>query len=383
MPVEHDLIQHLHNLQLSLRRDKMPLGLFLGAGCPSAIIINEKRPLIPDIAGLTQLCVESAKHDKGCKGAMGNLLAKLDADGFTTPNIERILTEIRGLLQVVGKAEFCGLGADDLKRLESCLCDHIVDVTSQALPHNETPYHKLAAWIGAIPRSEPVEIFTSNYDLLMEQALEETQVPFFDGFLGSCDAFFDPHAIDNDSLPPRWARLWKLHGSINWYMHEDGTVFRTSRTTDHDCRLIHPSHLKYEESRTMPYFAMIDRLRRFLTQPFSLLAICGYSFRDEHLNAAIVDALERNPTGVAFGILLGKLDTYENAVGLAQRTSNLVLLADDAGVVGRTGGSWVRDQPDDSELWEYTVRWVEHTPTLKLGDFDAFGTFLSEVVAGA
>lgn len=36
-------------------------------------------------------------------------------------------------------------------------------------------------WISGTGREHPVEIFTTNYDLLFEQALERTHVPFFDG----------------------------------------------------------------------------------------------------------------------------------------------------------------------------------------------------------
>ena len=380
MPAEHDLIQHLHNLQQALRSGKTPLGLFLGAGCPSAVRADGDRPLIPPIQGLTQSCINNAQEDPESRDSMAKLLAKLSDDGAADPNIERILTEIRALLRVVGTGAFSGLRAPDLERLEHHICDHIVQVASPQLPCGDTPYHTVARWVGAIQRSEPVEIFTPNYDLLVEQALEHTRVPYFDGFVGSRHAFFDPHAVENDQLPSRWARLWKLHGSINWYMREDGTVFRTGETTAYDCRLIHPSHLKYEESRTMPYFVMIDRLRRFLTRSASLLAICGYSFRDEHLNAAIADGLQSNPNAVAFGLLHGKMESRASAVALASAVPNLVLLAQDQGIIRTTPGAWLESRPDDSDQWEPVVTWEEHQPSLNLGDFAVLGAFLADVV---
>ena len=54
-------------------------------------------------------------------------------------------------------------------------------------------------------------------------------------------------------------------------------------------RVIHPSYMKYQESRRMPYLAMVDRLRAFLKQPTSTLILCGYSFRDEHVNEVYRD----------------------------------------------------------------------------------------------
>ena len=143
------------------------------------------------------------------------------------------------------------------------------------------------------PVSAPVEVFTTNYDLLTEQALERFRIPYFDGFSGSKEAFLDTHSIDHDELPPRWARLWKVHGSINWAVNGAKQVCRVSACTG-KC-IIQPSHLKYDESRKMPYLAMVDRLRAFVRKPSSVLVVCGYSFRDEHLNACLLEGLTGSP----------------------------------------------------------------------------------------
>jgi hypothetical protein len=53
----HNPIRQAEYLRQSLATDKMRIGLFLGAGCPVSIKIEEngaKVPLIPDISGLTQ-----------------------------------------------------------------------------------------------------------------------------------------------------------------------------------------------------------------------------------------------------------------------------------------------------------------------------------------
>ncbi len=71
-----------------------------------------------------------------------------------------------------------------------------------------------------------MEIFTTNYDLLFEQALERTRVPFFDGFSGASEPFFDPSSVASNDLPARWTRLWKLHGSLGWAANARGEVVR-------------------------------------------------------------------------------------------------------------------------------------------------------------
>jgi len=391
MVEQHDLIQHLGSLQKRLQEDKVPIGLFLGAGCPGAIRDGCGEPLVPDVQGLTSRCVDAAKGTDDCNKPVAKLLAKLKSDGEDSPNIERMLSEIRGILQVVGTGSFRGLTRAELEILERRICDEIVDVVSRSLPDKGTPYHRAASWIGDTDRAEAVEIFTPNYDLLMEQALEEARVPFFDGFAGSRRAFFDPYAIENEPLPSRWVRLWKLHGSVNWYADEGGAIIRTAeQPAGYRCRLIHPSHLKYEESRTMPFFVMIDRLRRFLSRPSAALVMCGYSFRDDHLNAAIADGLEANLGAVAFAIMYGRMAEYPIAEVVAKRRSNLVVLARDGGVIGGTEGAWLRRPPDDSPLWGGAVEWItketkngtQEWPELRLGDFAQFGEFLSNL-AGA
>jgi hypothetical protein len=195
-------------------------------------------------------------------------------------------------------------------------------------------------------RDDPVEVFTTNYDLLSEQA-PEAGVPYFDGFAGAHEPFFDVRAIEDDVLPPRWARLWKLHGSINWCLSERRSVVRKPTPEGIARRLIHPSHLKYDESRRMLYLALHDRLRSALRRPHFVMVTCGYSFRDDHLNEVLREGLERNASAVVFGLLHGDIAKYPAAAGVAERAANLLLLAGDGAVVGSTPGAWgTVDDPD-------------------------------------
>ncbi|MBE0427852.1 MAG: SIR2 family protein [Nitrospirae bacterium] len=236
----------------------------------------------------------------------------------------------------------------------------------------------------------PIEIFTTNYDLLMEQAFEDLRVPYFDGFAGVRKPFFDLRAMEEDQLPPRWAKLWKLHGSTNWYQDASKSVFRGS-TKEHDSkRVIHPSHLKYDESRRMPYLAMIDRLRAFLKQPSAALIICGYSFRDDHINEVIVQGLQGNQTGTALALLFDNLEAYPKAIKLALERSNLSLLARDEAVIGSHRAKWKETDsdsiPSTGQQW---IRWIlidteneksKRRAELSIGDYALFGSFLLELV---
>ena len=204
-------------------------------------------------------------------------------DGQENPTIEHMLTRVRTMETVAGNDKVRGFSAPDLRRLEQSICQTISSVVNKPLPESTTPYHSLVRWIGQ--RTNRSVIFTTNYDLLVEQALEALHVPFFDGFIGSYRPFFDQHAIEQDDLPVQWALVCKLHGSINWRFIRKRNVIVRSLAETGDELLIHPSHLKYTESRRMPYFVMFDLLKAFIgngKRPAALFTI-GYSlFRRSH-----------------------------------------------------------------------------------------------------
>lgn len=86
---------------------------------------------------------------------------------------------------------------------------------------DKLPQHALARWVRRADRRFPVEIFTTNYDTLLERALEDERVPVFDGFTGGRMPFFLSATPTAGDEPGRgWTRLWKIHGSVTWRWHE-------------------------------------------------------------------------------------------------------------------------------------------------------------------
>jgi len=386
----HDPIRQANYIQQSLSQDKKPIGIFLSAGCPMAIKVEAHGNdiLIPGIEGLTKIVYDKLTSSEK-KDDLEKVLEHFKTDGRNEPNIEDILSHIRSLRKVAGKEGVRGLTATELDQLDNDICNTIVDLVNKELPGNDTPYHKVATWIGAIQRAQPIEIFTTNYDLLMEQALEEYRVPYFDGFVGSYRTFFDTYAIEEDVLPSRWARLWKLHGSINWYQN-GGVVSRSRVKVDTEqCHVIHPSHLKYDESRRMPYLAMIDRLRAFLKKPSSVLITCGYSFRDVHINANFLEGLQGNSNAILFALVYGGLDQYPNAIKLANNIANFNLLAEDEAIIGTKRASWIEKDNSHLSSQQIAVDWVDKPESVddpnkqarfKLGDFVRFGDLLEDLI---
>ena len=389
----HNPVSVVDALRAILVVDKLPVGFLLGAGCPASIKASDQddAPLIPAAAGLTRAVVGSASTSPVAE-PLRRLQEMLVADGQEDPTIEHMLTRVRAMETVVGEDKVRGFSRTDLRRLEQSICRTISNVVDKRLPESATPYHSLARWIGQ--RTNRSFVFTTNYDLLVEQAFEARQVPFFDGFIGSYQPFFDQRTLEQKDLPAHWALVCKLHGSINWrFVHKK--VVR-SMGGEGDELLIHPSHLKYTESRRMPYFVMFDMLKAFIgnaRKPVALFMI-GYSFSDDHVNDAIADSLQANPSAVCYALQYDKLSAYPQIAGLVQRCSNLHVLALDEAVTNGRHAPWgtcSHEQVDDldgafrsrcsnedrsapaSENGDAGEVAVES----RLGDFKVFGRFLA------
>jgi hypothetical protein len=376
-------------LQQALAPDKMRIAFLLGAGCPYSIQISNgavSKPLIPDILGLTKMVGEElSKSEK--KDSYSMLLQRFKGGTPANPTIEDILSHIRALHDVVRDGNIDGLDKNALAALDAEICKITTEVVGVDLPGSGTPYHQLATWIGGIHRAHPIEVFTPNYDLLVEQALESHKIPFFDGFVGSKQAFFDLTSMESESLPSRWARVWKVHGSVNWWRTLNDEVVRRENHSEGARQMIYPSHLKYDQSRRMPYLAMLDRLREFLARGQAVLVTCGYSFADQHLNEVILHGLRSNPTAICFGLLFGKRSSYADALHKARKHPNLSLLAADGAVLGTVERDWRPDEQTGHALHEISVMKKEFAENydpasnnceFTLGDFKSFGNFLAQ-----
>ena len=387
----HDPLQFLNQLRQTLAAPKLSVGLFLGAGCPCAIKVGADKndPLIPDVLGLTKKVCDEIQNSNEHRASFEMLLTVLDEDGEGEPNIEIILGRIRALSDVAGKDKARGLSLAELSKLDKKICSTITAIVDCKAPIERTPYRSLARFIQN--RSRPAtELFTTNYDLLLEQALEAQRVPYFDGFVGGVRPFFDQTAIDDDRIPERWCQLWKIHGSINWRSNKKRIV-RSMNAEDGDEQLIHPSHRKYDESRRMPYLVMMDRLRTFIRnqrpsqnerEPAALI-IVGYSFSDQHINETIVEGLRANPSAVCYALQFDELGKYPKANELALETPNLAIVARDLAVIRRQTGPWLaRAAIEPSSIlmaFSFQKEPDGDTPrpcNFHLGDFARFAAFL-------
>ena len=411
----HDPRKLLESLRNHLTQPETNVAFLLGAGTSCAVRIAvapepgaeeetppKTRSLIPNVAELTAICVKEIKKldppDEPTRfGSAYDAIEKELDTGKRPVNIEDILSCVRRKIHAIGAGDtLSGLNPDDLAAVEKTIQ---ATIAAQVNPDRSSfppqlPHENFVRWIARMPRVHPVEIFTTNYDVLVETALEAERVPAFDGFVGCNRPFFSHDSLTRPENAPgsAWTRLWKIHGSINWRLDTVGGRSRVIRTEPHnEGEMILPSHHKYDESRKQPYSALLDRLTRVLDRDDAILFVCGYSFSDDHINAIIFDALEakRRPHVVALQFADPEVDS-----ALAERAGrylNLMVLGPRVAHLGGRRGEWKLEE----------VRGISHLApaftldepeegkepsgagTLRLGDFASFAEFLGALTGPA
>lgn len=284
--------------------------------------------------------------------------------------LEKGLSRLRRIRTLIdGTDVFEGMNSDLAQALEKDIVDGISRELTAPVTNLDASVD-FATWVIGEYYAKPVEIFTLNYDLVFEMGLESVGAGYFDGFVGSIHARFRPDLIEpvgaNELLPTSFARLWKLHGSINWLVTESGEVVRTGAPVlGSGLAAVLPSDQKYEESRRVPFVVLQDRLRNSLAEPESITVVCGYSFGDDHINELLLDAARRHPRSEIVVLCNSKIPAQLAGLSLP----NVTVLASREGIIGGVRGSWAEPSSSlDSELFDEGA--------LRIGSFSVLSTFL-------
>lgn len=156
-------------------------------------------------------------------------------------------------------------------------------------------------------------LFTTNYDMAFDYALDNLGVHYINGFSGIHNRCFRPEVYDYDIYYPgqsvsgkvhraeKVLRYYKMHGSLSWVATESSPLnvygikevalngtFEPS--TDKQI-MIYPCVSKKTFTLDLPYSELFRQFAQAITQPQSVLFCIGYSFFDEHINDIIYQAL--------------------------------------------------------------------------------------------
>lgn len=156
-----------------------------------------------------------------------------------------------------------------------------------------------------IKNYSPVNVYTTNYDLFNEIAMESLSIQYTNGFRGSVNRVFDPaifqlRLVDDEnrykekwSVIRKYVKLYKIHGSIDWRYDDKTRNVVQSSIIDEALEdvLIYPTINKHLETQQTPYSELFRALTINLQKPDSTLIIIGYGFPDQHINHLISQSL--------------------------------------------------------------------------------------------
>ena len=150
-------------------------------------------------------------------------------------------------------------------------------------------------------------VFTTNYDLFNETAMDRSVIPFTNGFSGVIERRFNPAtyryslADQMDIVNRKWTAvenfiyLCKLHGSVNWIEDSHSLYpireFQNVPDLMSDRVMIYPTPMKQSTSLGSPYADLFREFQSRIVRDQSVLFVIGYSFNDTHVNSIIFQAL--------------------------------------------------------------------------------------------
>ena len=283
-------------------------------------------------------------------GRIGTESASLLSAQLDGRDLEAALSRIRRVSRILGKDEVFGdLTSKTAAELDQEICESIMAVIDEATPNLDC-FEQLASWASRMDYERPLELFTVNYDLLIEKGLEKVGVPYFDGFIGTHRAPLMSDLVEPRDAPPRWAlpagfvRVWKLHGSTNWRLVDSSpsTIVRVGSSGGDGSVAIYPSDEKYDDSRRVPFVVLMDRFRRALVEPETITVTTGYSFNDDHLNEMLFDAAARHPRCEVLALCYGDIPAV--LADRASNTRNLLVLGRSEAIVNGHRAPWNHPQ---------------------------------------
>lgn len=252
------------------------------------------------------------------------------ASGRKNGNIEdQIRTAndlLRGLKILKKEADYTTL-SEELNTVVSSFTNSILKTEENIAIANEDKRENalsvlmnfLLSFASRTGNRERLNMFTTNYDRLIEVGAELAGIHIMDRFVGAMmpifrssrlnlDIHYNPPGIRGE---PRYlegvARMTKLHGSIDWVQSGDvirriGLPFGASDIKPYlnapglnDLNalklMIYPNSAKDRETAEYPYVELFRDFAAAICRPNSTLVTYGYGFGDEHINRVINDML--------------------------------------------------------------------------------------------
>ncbi len=312
------------NLTLDELRSKLAqdlqvdhLNFLLGAGCSSYMEKNEKdeqweEKSIPTMRELFK---------RFCDNKPDFHIGPLKSMECFNSNLEKMIESMQAV-QVVDNTINQGFIESNAKiddridskttEVQNFICEQIKNGMVRQDIHGEITdspvlqlYEEFYQKIAQRSRENPINIFTTNYDLFNEMALDNLGFPYNNGFTGTYRRKFNPLSyhymyVENLNLhDAMWQKvsnffnLVKIHGSISWVREGEKIIEKNyDDIKSEETVMIYPTPLKDRSTLMVPYSDLFRMMENQLALRNSLLIVIGYSFSDDHINRVIFNGFQ-------------------------------------------------------------------------------------------
>jgi len=243
---------------------------------------------------------------KGKNPSFEDLMNCLQADRFIKGKKGESITEIDKSIKTMQKWLFDNCNTEKTK----------LNITDDERL-NKSRYHFHEIFIKRLLQRpsnlKRANLFTTNYDMAFDYALDNLGVHYINGFMGVHNRCFRPEVYDYDLYYPgqsvtgkvyraeKVLKYYKIHGSLSWvatkpnvsntYGIKEIPLNNEFKVEGDNELMVYPCVSKKSFTLDLPYSELFRQFSQTINQPQSVLFCVGYSFYDEHINDIIKQAL--------------------------------------------------------------------------------------------
>lgn len=139
-----------------------------------------------------------------------------------------------------------------------------------------------------------LNVITTNYDRVAEYAADSGAYIHHNGFLPGYlrqSQGADQLSFKSGNVRAKTVTIWKVHGSLDWFVEPRGNVISLPLTSDLPNGLtpliVTPGVSKYQRTHDEPFRSAIQGADHVLNSATSIICI-GYGFRDSHIHPKLI-----------------------------------------------------------------------------------------------
>lgn len=158
--------------------------------------------------------------------------------------------------------------------------------------------------------SPNTKVITTNYDRLVEYAIDQAKLKQHLGFEGNYIKWFNP--LDNtNSILKNKVEVLKVHGSLDWFVTQQNEIISLPDGSESyynvEPVMITPGKAKYQHTHDEPFRSLITKVDKIFDESKAIVII-GFGFNDNHIQPKLFAKMRDSKTPI---LILSKTLTKE------------------------------------------------------------------------